>query len=81
MATHNQFSLFGQKRFGPLFVTQALGAFNDNAFKQAMVILITFVLAQEQGLQAAVWINLAAGLFILPLLPVFCIGRSDRRPF
>ncbi|MEM8688925.1 MAG: acyl-[ACP]--phospholipid O-acyltransferase [Pseudomonadota bacterium] len=66
MATHNQFSLFGQKRFGPLFVTQALGAFNDNAFKQAMVILITFVLAEQQGLKAAVWINLAAGLFILP---------------
>ena len=66
MATHNQFSLFGEKRFGPLFVTQALGAFNDNAFKQAMVILITFVLAQQQGLNAAVWINVAAGLFILP---------------
>lgn len=66
MAAQNQFSLFGQKRFGPLFATQALGAFNDNAFKQALVILITFVLAQSQGLNAGVWINLAAGLFILP---------------
>lgn len=66
MSAHNQFPLFGQKRFAPLFATQALGAFNDNAFKQALVILITFVLADAQGLDAGVWINLAAGVFILP---------------
>ncbi len=66
MSAGNQFSLLSTKRFAPLFITQALGAFNDNAFKQAMVILITFALASSQGLNAGVWINLAAGLFILP---------------
>ncbi|MEM7427947.1 MAG: acyl-[ACP]--phospholipid O-acyltransferase [Pseudomonadota bacterium] len=66
MPAESQFSLLSKKRFAPLFATQALGAFNDNAFKQAMVILITYSLASQQGLNAGVWINLAAGLFILP---------------
>lgn len=66
MSIGRQFSLLKEKKFAPLFVTQALGAFNDNAFKQAMVILITFALATSQGLNAGIWINLAAGLFILP---------------
>jgi acyl-[acyl-carrier-protein]-phospholipid O-acyltransferase/long-chain-fatty-acid--[acyl-carrier-protein] ligase len=66
MKSANQFSLFFELRFGPLFVTQALGAFNDNAFKQALVILVTFVLAERQGINAALFINVAAGLFILP---------------
>ncbi|MGI9480921.1 MAG: MFS transporter, partial [Hyphomicrobiales bacterium] len=59
-------SLFKKQRFAPLFVTQALGAFNDNAFKQALVILVTFVLADSQGINPALFINLAAGVFILP---------------
>ncbi|MGI9373296.1 MAG: acyl-[ACP]--phospholipid O-acyltransferase [Hyphomicrobiales bacterium] len=62
----NQFSLFSKRRFLPLFITQALGAFNDNAFKQALVILVTFVLAQSQGINAAMFINVAAAAFILP---------------
>jgi len=66
MKSDSQFSLFFERRFGPLFVTQALGAFNDNAFKQALVILVTFVLAEQQGINAALFINIAAGLFILP---------------
>lgn len=66
MSAGNQFALLKEKRFAPLFITQALGAFNDNAFKQAMVILITFSLASAQGLNASVYNNLAAGIFILP---------------
>ncbi len=65
-AESNQFTLFGKRRFLPLFVTQALGAFNDNAFKQALVILVTFVLADSQGINAAMFINVAAAAFILP---------------
>ena len=34
--------LLGKRRFLPLFVTQFLGAFNDNLFKTAMVILVTY---------------------------------------
>jgi MFS family permease len=47
-------------------LTQFLGAFNDNLFKSALVILITFNLAEEYGLNAQVLITLVAGIFILP---------------
>ena len=66
MTSSNPFLLIKKRRFLPLFVTQALGAFNDNAFKQALVILVTFVLADKQGLNPTLFINLAAGFFILP---------------
>ncbi|CCQ74991.1 MFS transporter [Magnetospira sp. QH-2] len=59
-------SLLGRRRFGPLFVTQFLGAFNDNMFKNALAVLITYRLAEAQGLDSKLWIPLAAGLFILP---------------
>ena len=63
---HSQFYLLRLKRFLPLFVTQALGAFNDNGFKQALVILVTYSLAQQNGLDARLIITIAAGVFILP---------------
>ncbi len=66
MAGNNQFSLLRQRRFGPFFLTQFLGAFNDNVFKNALIILIAF---QAVGLppgDANILINLSAGLFILP---------------
>ena len=54
-----------ERRFGPLFATQFLNAFNDNLFKAAMVILVIYTIyndpAQEAGFSA-----LAGGLFILP---------------
>ena len=50
----------------PLFLTQFLGAFNDNLFKSALVKLITFDLAAKYGLNAPVLITVVAGLFILP---------------
>ncbi|MEG1642033.1 MAG: MFS transporter [Synergistaceae bacterium] len=62
----NQFGLLKTKRFLPLFATQFLGAFNDNLFKNALVILITFRLADEYGVNAQILITIVAGLFILP---------------
>lgn len=47
-------------------MTQFCGAFNDNLFKNALVILITFGLAEEYDLNAQVLITVVAGLFILP---------------
>ena len=38
-----QFHLLRSRRFAPLFVTQFLGAMNDNLFKQSLVILIGIV--------------------------------------
>lgn len=52
------------RRFLPLFVTQFLGAFNDNLFKNALAILILFRLAS--GDEGEVLVALAGGVFILP---------------
>lgn len=59
-------SLLATRRFGPLFATQFLGAFNDNLYKTAMLFLITFGLMRHDPKNAAVLVTLAAGLFILP---------------
>ncbi len=61
-----QFHLLGKRRFGPFFVTQALGAFNDNIFKNALVILVAFGIAGLSDGDVNRYVNLAAGLFILP---------------
>lgn len=61
-----QFSLLGTRRFLPLFITQFLGAMNDNLFRQALIMLITYRIAEEMAMQPAVLNNLAIGLFILP---------------
>ena len=61
-----QFSLMHQRRFLPFFLTQFLGAFNDNVYKNALVVLMTFQAARYTELSAGVLVNLAAGLFILP---------------
>ncbi len=62
----SQFALLASRRFLPLAVTQFLGAFNDNLFKNALVILITYVLAARSGLNAQVLVVSAGGIFILP---------------
>ena len=62
----NQFALLRQRRFLPFFLTQALGAFNDNVFRSALVILIAFKAAELSSAAINFWSNLAAALFILP---------------
>jgi len=62
----SQFSLIGEKRFGPFFLTQFLGAFNDNVFKNALLLLLAFHVADRYAVSSNVLINLSAGLFILP---------------
>ncbi|MCY3622680.1 MAG: MFS transporter [Gammaproteobacteria bacterium] len=64
-APTSQFGLLGTRRLAPLFITQFLGAFNDNLFKQAFIVILTFsglVAIEDTG----IYVNLAAGLFILP---------------
>lgn len=63
---HTQFSVLGTRRFLALFITQFLGAMNDNLFRQALIMLITYRIAEEVAMQPAVLNNLAIGLFILP---------------
>jgi len=75
-----QFSLLGTKRFLPLFVVQVLGAFNDNVFKNAMIILFTYRLTQTAGLDSKLMVTLSAGIFILPffLLSAFAGQVADK---
>jgi hypothetical protein len=58
--------LSSSRAFVPLFVTQFLGAFNDNLFKTAMLFLITFQLAGVDLRSAATMVTAAAGVFIVP---------------
>jgi 1-acyl-sn-glycerol-3-phosphate acyltransferase len=62
----SQFSLLKSRRFAPFFSTQFLGAFNDNLFKNALIVLLTFQAASWTVLVPEVLSNLAAGIFILP---------------
>lgn len=62
-----QFHLLKTRRFLPLFITQFFGAFNDNAFKSALMMLIAFTLITNSA-HAQMLLNLAGGVFILPFL-------------
>ena len=63
----NQFDLLRQRRFAPFFWTQFLGAGNDNLFKFAFTVLVTYQL-EVQWLEPKM-AGLAIGaLFILPFL-------------
>jgi 1-acyl-sn-glycerol-3-phosphate acyltransferase len=65
MSGHNQFALLTQRRFLPFFLTQSLGAFNDNVFRNATVVLITSLMGLSLE-QQSLYTNLAPALFILP---------------
>ncbi|KAB7624294.1 MFS transporter [Alkalilimnicola sp. S0819] len=58
------FHLLKRRRFAPYFATQFLGAFNDNVFKNALILLIAFELASGEA--GHILVNAAAGLFVLP---------------
>lgn len=61
-----QFELLKTRRFLPFFCTQFLGAFNDNMFKNALIVLLTFKAASWTTLKPELLANMAAGIFILP---------------
>jgi 1-acyl-sn-glycerol-3-phosphate acyltransferase len=62
----NSSSLLTQRRFLPYFITQFFGAFNDNIFKNVLLILVAFAGSGVLPFSSNLFINLAAGLFILP---------------
>ncbi len=64
---HNQFALLKQRRFAPFFWTQFLGAANDNLFKFAFTVLVTYQL-QIGWLPASLAGLVIGALFILPFL-------------
>ncbi|MBQ4400990.1 MAG: MFS transporter [Synergistaceae bacterium] len=64
------------RRFMPLFLTQFLGAFNDNFFKSALMMLITYRIGDASGVDPRILVNAAAGVFILPFF-IFAPTASD----
>jgi 1-acyl-sn-glycerol-3-phosphate acyltransferase len=63
----NQFALLSQRRFAPFFWTQFAGAANDNLFKFAFTVMVTYQL-QVGWLPPAMAGLLIGALFILPFL-------------
>ncbi|QMT60570.1 MFS transporter [Legionella sp. PC997] len=59
------FYLLRERRFLPFFLTQFFGAFNDNAFKLAMLTLISYHLTHDQA-QSEYYQAIAGALFISP---------------
>lgn len=68
MAHTGQFRLLAQRRFLPFFGAQALGAFNDNVYKNVLVIIAVYQAASYTAMQPQLLANIAAGLFILPFV-------------
>ena len=61
----SQFGLLRTRRLLPLFITQFLGAFNDNLFKFALTLILVY--GGSIGEDATdLLVNAAAGLLILP---------------
>lgn len=58
--------MFLTKRFFPYFVTQCLGALNDNIYKNVLLLMVTYSQIDSLPMSVDLFVNLAAGLFILP---------------
>ncbi|HBX54176.1 MFS transporter [Pseudomonas sp. UBA2684] len=79
MTQHSQFALLGKQRFLPFFITQLLGAFNDNIFKQSLILAILFKLTVSADRDLLV--NLCALLFILPFFLFSALGGQFGEKF
>jgi acyl-[acyl-carrier-protein]-phospholipid O-acyltransferase/long-chain-fatty-acid--[acyl-carrier-protein] ligase len=75
-------TLLLSRRFGTMFVAMALGAFNDNFYKNALIIITTYSLAAQMGIAAETLLSIASAAFILPFF--LCSGLAgeiaDRVP-
>jgi MFS family permease len=72
--------LLGTRRFLPLFVTQMLGAFNDNLFKNAMVLFVVYQVYNDEASET--WFSaVTTAVFILPffLLSALAGQLADAR--
>ena len=61
------------RRFLPLFVTQLLGAFNDNLFKNAMVLYVVYSIYNSEEAEAK-FSALASALFIIPFFALSALA-------
>lgn len=89
MSEKSQFSLLTERRYLPFFIAQLAGAFNDNLFKQALALAITYKLLTfdnvidqsfitflfgESGIDKSLLANLCAIVFILPFFLFSALG-------
>jgi 1-acyl-sn-glycerol-3-phosphate acyltransferase len=79
MSEQSQFALLGKKRFLPFFLTQFIGAFNDNIFKQSLILAILFKITTTADKDLLV--NLCALLFILPFFLFSALGGQFGEKF
>jgi MFS family permease len=62
----SQATLIRSRRFAPLFMTQFLGALNDNVFRFALIIFVTFTVAERMGMDSRTLVVITGAIFILP---------------
>ncbi|OYW33173.1 MAG: glycerol acyltransferase, partial [Methyloversatilis sp. 12-65-5] len=76
----SQFHLLKEGRFRPFFLTQLLGALNDNVFKTALITLLTFRAGSITDLSPALLATVLPGVFILPffLFSATCGQLADK---
>lgn len=83
----SQFLLLQDRRFLPLFLTQFLGAFHDNLFKNALIVMLLYA-SQDKMMTGSlnsdpkILVSLAAGIFILPFVLFSAAGGelADKYP-
>ena len=86
MSGHSQFQLLRERRFGPFFATQFLGALNDNLLKNALVVVFTYQAAAWSARSAGELVNITMALFIprpfrnLPLRPIALAAAAAVAP-
>lgn len=68
MRTENQFSLFSEKRFTGYFVTQCLGALNDNVLRNGLMMLVTYGVVDYNGIAPEILNNVVGAVFMLPFV-------------
>lgn len=68
-----QTHLIRSRRFLPLFITQLLNAFNDNLFKNAMVLFVVYQVYQSEQ-EGAQFSAIASAIFILPFFVLSAIA-------
>ncbi len=80
MSGHSQFALLKTKRFLPLFVAQAIGAFNDNVYRSALSMLFIYGLSRALVSNPEFTNTLSAGLLIIPffLFSAFAGQLADK---
>ena len=80
MSGHSQFALLKTRRFLPLFIAQAIGAFNDNAFRSSLAMIFIYGMTREQLPDPEGTNSLSAALLILPffLFSAFAGQLADK---